>query len=344
MKEILSRVLPWYRANRRDLPFRAGRDPYRIWLSEIMLQQTRIEAVIPYYRRFIEELPTVADLAACPEEKLLKLWEGLGYYSRARNLKKAAVILAERYGSELPRDYAALLSLPGIGAYTAGAVASIAYGLPEPAVDGNVLRVIARVTGDERDVLDPKTRDDVRARLKEAYPTGDASGDLTEGLMELGEVLCLPGGAPRCDACPLKDLCRAARDGSWDRLPYRAPARAKKVCPKTVFLLTRGDTYAVRRRVEPGLLHGLFEFPNTEGRLNEEDARRFLKEQGFTVLSLDPLRDARHVFTHLVWEMAGYRAEVAEESSAYLWKTPGDLTGTVALPTAFKPFLKQIQG
>ena len=341
MKEILSRILPWYRANRRELPFRAGRDPYRIWLSEIMLQQTRIEAVIPYYRRFIEDLPTVADLAACPEEKLLKLWEGLGYYSRARNLQKAAKIVAERYGGELPRDYDALLSLPGIGAYTAGAVASIAYGLPEPAVDGNVLRVIARVTGDERDVLDPGTRNDVRQKLKAAYPAGDAAGDVTEGLMELGEVLCLPG-TPKCDGCPLKDLCRAAKDGSWDRIPYRAPARAKKVSPKTVFLLTFEGKYAVRRRVEPGLLHGLFEFSNTDGRLSEDAARRFLTEQGFTVLSLEPLRDARHVFTHLIWEMAGFRAEVAEPSPAFLWKTPAELTGEIALPTAFKPFLKEI--
>lgn len=341
MKEVFDRLLPWYREQRRALPFRAGRDPYKIWLSEIMLQQTRIEAVIPYYTRFIEALPTVRDLAACPDDKLMKLWEGLGYYSRARNLKKAAQLVVERYGGEIPRDHDALLSLPGIGAYTAGAVASIAFGLPCPAVDGNVLRVIARITGDERNVLDQKTRADVQALLAASYPVGTDAGDLTEALMELGEVLCLPG-TPGCAACPVKDLCRANGDGSWDRIPYRAKAKEKKLCPKTVFLLERGGKYAVRQRAEPGLLHGMFEFPNTDGHLTKGKAKRYLEEQGLKVLALSPVKDRRHVFTHLIWEMKGFKVKVESEAAGFLWKTPEELKEEIALPTAFKGFMKEI--
>ncbi len=342
MKEIAARILPWYRANRRALPFREGRDPYRIWVSEIMLQQTRIEAVIPYFFRFTEALPTVSDLAACPEEKLMKLWEGLGYYSRVRNLKRAAQIMVERYGGQVPGDYGALLALPGIGAYTAGAIASIAFGLPESAVDGNVLRVIARITGDERDVLDPKTRKDVSEKLKAVYPKGEDAGDLTEGLMELGEVICLPGGTPRCEACPMKEICRAAKEKSWDRIPYRAPAKEKKICPKTVFLLSYRGRFAVRRRTEEGLLHGLYEFPNADGTLSETEARAVPERWGVKPLSLSPAKSARHVFTHLIWEMTGYRVESAEETEGFLWKTPEELKSEIALPTAFKPFLKEI--
>ena len=342
MRDLPRLILPWYRANRRALPFREGRDPYRIWVSEIMLQQTRIEAVIPYYYRFVKELPTVNALAACPEEKLLKLWEGLGYYSRARNLKKAAGIMVERHGGKVPGDYEALLSLPGIGAYTAGAIASIAFGLPEPAVDGNVLRVIARITGDERDVLDPKTRKDVTEKLKAVYPAGTDAGDLTEGLMELGEVLCLPGGAPKCGDCPARESCRACRDGSWDRIPYRAPAKEKRVCPKTVFLLRCGGKYAVRQRTESGLLHGLFEFPGIDGHLTKKEALAFLEKQGLTVLSFSPGKKAKHVFTHLIWDMTSYRAEAETEAPGFLWKTPEELRNEIALPTAFKAFWKEI--
>ena len=341
MKEIFERLLPWYRENRRALPFRVGRDPYRIWLSEIMLQQTRIEAVIPYYARFIGALPTVKDLAACEDEKLMKLWEGLGYYSRARNLKKAARIVVDQYGGEMPGDYEALLALPGIGAYTAGAIASIAFGLPCPAVDGNVLRVIARITGDERDVLDGKTREDVRAKLAADYPAGTDAGDLTEALMELGEVVCLPG-TPKCEACPVKSLCRSNENGSWDRIPYRAKAKEKKLCPKTVFLLECGERVAVRQRREQGLLHGMFEFPNTDGHLTKAKAKRFLEEQGLTVLALSPVKDRRHVFTHLIWEMKGYKVQVAGEAPGFLWKTPEELKEEIALPTAFKGFMKEI--
>ena len=341
MKEIFDRLLPWYRKHRRALPFREGRDPYRIWLSEIMLQQTRIEEVIPYYTRFMEALPTVEALADCEDEKLLKLWEGLGYYSRARNLKKAAEIIVKRYGGEIPGDYKALLALPGIGEYTAGAVSSIAFGRPCPAVDGNVMRVIARITGDERNVLDPKTRSDARKKLTASYPTGANAGDLTEALMELGEVLCLPG-TPKCENCPVKDLCRANKDGSWDRIPYRAKAKEKKVCPKTVFLLEHDGKVAVRQRVEPGLLHGLFEFFNTEGHLTKAKAKNLLEEQGFTVCSLSPMKERRHVFTHLIWEMKGYKVKVEQETDSFLWKTPEALKEEIALPTAFKGFLKEI--
>ena len=240
MREVLQRMpellLPWFAENRRDLPWRRDREPYHIWVSEIMLQQTRVEAVRGYYTRFLQALPTVADLAEVPEDVLGKLWEGLGYYSRMRNLRAAAREIREKWGGEIPRDYDAIRSLPGVGDYTAGAICSIAYDMPTPAVDGNVLRVWARLLEDERPVDLPAVRREVREALAQVYPAGQC-GDFTQALMELGATVCLPNGAPLCGSCPMAGLCRAGASGRWRELPCRLPKRTRRVEDYTVFIL-----------------------------------------------------------------------------------------------------------
>ena len=344
--ELLGGVLPliveWYRAGRRSLPWREEPTPYHVWISEIMLQQTRIEAVIPYYRRFLAAFPTVADLAAAEEDRLLKLWEGLGYYSRARNLQKAARQLMAEFGGELPRQAAQLRTLPGIGEYTAGAIASIAYGEPEPAVDGNVLRVMTRVLARPDDILLPKTRAGIAQLLRQCYPRGEQAGLLTEGIMELGETLCLPNAAPRCDACPLHALCRACLRGETERYPVKSPPKARRVEQRTVLLLRCGERYAVRKREGKGLLAGLWEFPNTEGALDEAGAAAYIRSLGAQVLSCEPCGEAKHVFTHVEWHMRGYRAEVAEELAGLLWKTPEELRAECPIPTALRYYEKKL--
>ena len=262
VQSAAGKLIDWCAAVLRPLPWRLSPTPYHVWISEIMLQQTRIEAVIPYYARFLEALPDVAALAAAEEDRLLKLWEGLGYYSRARNLQKAAKLVMADFGGELPREAAKLKTLPGIGDYTAGAIASIAYGEPEPAVDGNVLRVMTRLLARSDDVMLPKTRADISALLREVYPRGEAAGLLTEGIMELGETLCLPNAAPKCEACPLKELCRASLAGETERYPVKSPPKARRIEQRTVLLLRCGERYAVRKRTGKGLLAGLWEFPN----------------------------------------------------------------------------------
>ena len=222
MENIAPALLDWFYTNRRILPFREDSTPYHVWLSEIMLQQTRVSAALPYYERFLAALPDIPALAGCEEEKLHKLWEGLGYYSRVRNLQKAAKIVCAQYGGQLPADYNALLALPGIGEYTAGAIASISFGLPVPAVDGNVLRVFARLYNDPRLVTDPQVKREFTARVMEHQPPAKA-GDYNQALMELGALVCLPNGAPLCEQCPLGTLCRARAAGTALSAPENAP-------------------------------------------------------------------------------------------------------------------------
>ena len=342
LRGCVSPLLAWYRENRRALPWRDAPTPYRVWVSEIMLQQTRIEAVIPYYERFLAELPDVAALAAAPEERLLKLWEGLGYYSRARNLKKAAQRVEAEHGGRLPADAAALRRLPGIGDYTAGAIASIAFGLPEPAVDGNVLRVVMRLTARGDDVLAQKTRRLVTDELRRVYPTGAEAGLLTEALMELGETLCVPNGEARCGACPLRALCLAGLAGEAARYPVREAKRERRREEKTVFLLRCGGRWALRRRGESGLLAGMWELPNAPGALGEDEAAAWLRAQGLTPLALSPCGEARHAFTHVEWQMRGYLADCAEESGPYRWETAAEIRRACAVPTAFRAYVKQL--
>ncbi len=337
-----ARLIDWCAAARRPLPWRLSPTPYHVWVSEIMLQQTRIEAVIPYYARFLDALPDIRSLAEVEEDVLLKLWEGLGYYSRARNLRKAARIVTAEYGEQLPREARLLRALPGIGDYTAGAIASIAYGEPEPAVDGNVLRVLSRVLASPEDVMLPRTRAAMAALLRRCYPRGEKAGLLTEGIMELGETLCLPNAAPRCEACPLGTLCRARSRGEAERYPVKSPPRARRIEERTVLLLSCGARLAVRRREEKGLLAGLWEFPAVPGRLEEAQAREAVRALGGEALSLEACGDAKHVFTHVEWHMRGWRAALARELPGFVWKTPEEIRADCPFPTALRYYLKQI--
>ena len=330
-------LLEWFQNNKRDLPWRRDREPYHVWLSEIMLQQTRVEAVKAYYARFLETAPNVQALAELPEDALFKLWEGLGYYNRARNLQKCAVEIVSR-GGAFPRTKAELLKLPGIGDYTAGAIASICFEEPAAAVDGNVLRVCARLLNDDRPVDTPAYKKELDAALSAVYPKGRC-GDFTQSLMELGATVCVPNGAPHCSECPLRDLCRAYASGTALKLPVKLPKRAKRTEERTVFLLRCGDLIAVRKRPEKGLLAGLWELPNTDRLLSEPEVGAWATAQGLGDTELRRRRDGRHIFTHIVWEMRCYTLSCARAAPQFTWVTSEELRGAVSLPTAFRQFL-----
>jgi len=302
MGEILT---GWYQTAARDLPWRRSRNPYHIWLSEVMLQQTRVETVIPYYERFLAALPDIPALAAADEELLHKLWEGLGYYSRVRNLQKAARQVVERYGGQLPSSYDALLALCGIGEYTAGAVASIAFGVPVPAVDGNVLRVLSRLLAAEGDILSPRVKKEYQALLAGQMPS--RPGDFNQAMMDLGATICLPNGAPRCAGCPINALCLAAERGQQNAFPVKAPKAKRRVEERTVLLIAdEEEKILLHKRPPAGLLAGLWEFPNLEGRLSREEVRALLQERGIVPWKIQTLREAKHIFTHLEWRMTGF--------------------------------------
>lgn len=334
---LVEPLLRWYTAGARVLPWRANPTPYRVWISEIMLQQTRVEAVKPYFERFVAALPGVVELAAAPEELLLKLWEGLGYYNRVRNLQKAARCIVEQYGGHFPAARDELLALPGIGAYTAGAIASIAFGLPEPAVDGNVLRVVMRVAADASDVADPATREVVAAALKPVYPAGRCS-EFTQSLMELGATVCLPNGRPKCEVCPLAAFCRAHQGGVEGKFPVKAPKKPRRVEARTILLLCCEDRVALRRRPSSGLLAGLWEFPGVEGELDETALDALLHTAGISALSAARVGTARHIFTHREWRMTAWRIECPLPADGYRWVTVEELESGISLPSAFKPF------
>ncbi len=341
---IVQPLLDWYASHARVLPWRDEPAPYRVWVSEIMLQQTRVEAVKPYFERFTEELPTLAALAEAPEAQLMKLWEGLGYYSRVRNLQKAAQIVMRDYGGILPDEPEELAKLPGIGAYTAGAVASIAYGKPAPAVDGNVLRVVARLTVSRENVSETGVKRKIEQELKAVYPEGHA-GDFTQALMELGALICLPNGAPKCAECPLQTLCAAHAQGIEEELPVKQAKKERKIEPRTVFLLVSDNNgeekAAIHRRPDKGLLAGLWEFPNTDGALSPQQAETFLKEQGILPLSVKRLPKAKHIFSHIEWHMTGYLVFVVDlpNNPELTWATRRELLETYTVPAAFKRFL-----
>ena len=341
-REILAQLpgllLPWYDGGARVLPWREEPTPYRVWVSEIMLQQTRVEAVRPYYERFLEAFPTVEALAAAPEEKLLKMWEGLGYYNRARNLQRAAQQVVELYDGEVPASYEALRALPGVGDYTAGAIASIAFQLPVPAVDGNVLRVISRVLCRYDNILDAKVKRRTEEELRQALP--QRAGDFNQSLMELGALVCLPGGAPRCLGCPLHPVCRAAAQGVAQELPVKAKAKPRKQEERTLFLLfSHQGRVALQKRPEKGLLAGLWELPAAPGVLTESQGRAFLQERGVSPGMLSPGPQAKHVFSHVEWHMGSFLAQGVEESPAFTWAAWKDLRERFPLPSAFKAYV-----
>lgn len=331
-------LLMWYRENARVLPWRSHPTPYRVWVSEIMLQQTRVAAVLDYYRRFLEAAPTVADLAALPEEQLMKLWQGLGYYSRARNLQKAARQIMEQHGGAFPDTYEAIRALAGVGDYTAGAISSIAFGLPVPAVDGNVLRVTARISGDDGDITAPATKKKITQTLRELIPL-DAPGDFNQAMMELGATVCLPNGAPLCPRCPAASFCVAYQQGRTGELPVKAPKKARRVEERTVYLLFYDNCVALRRRPDKGLLAGLWEYPNELAQAEDP-----LSQWGISPISLEKAGTGKHIFTHIEWRMTALTGEVAapELPQGWVWADRRELRDTYAVPNAFRSFAPQV--
>ncbi len=337
-------LLRWYASSAREMPWRMNSpDPYRTLVSEIMLQQTRVETVKPYYERFIAELPTVAALAAADEERLLKLWEGLGYYSRVRNLRKAAQTVMREFGGKLPADRDLLLSLPGIGEYTAGAIASIAFGLPEPAVDGNVLRVCARLADCHADIAEPALRRETRSLLKAVYPQGKCS-DFTQSIMDLGAVVCLPG-TPHCPECPLAELCLARKAGTAPALPVKKAAPGRKIENRTVFLLFSGSgRIALRKRPASGILAGLWEYPAEPGKLTRAEVGQWLKNHQIEAANIRKAGFCKHIFTHLEWHQTGWLIQCRGENSEFTWTALQDLHERYSLPSAFQGFADAVNG
>lgn len=335
IKPAIAPLLAWYDACKREMAWRDEVSPYRTWVSEIMLQQTRVEAVRAYFDRWMAALPTVQDLAAADMEQLYKLWEGLGYYSRVRNLKKAAEIVVRDFGGFLPSDEKNLKSLPGIGDYTAGAIRSIAFGLPAAAVDGNVIRVFARFLNIDTVISDDKHKKELAAVLRELSPVGKC-GDFTQALMELGALVCLPG-APKCESCPWQSRCQGYGAGRAARLPVLPAKPEKEKIPMTVCVLRHGDGVFLRKRPDRGLLAGLWEPWHTSGHLSEPQLRQLLAEQGIQIKKLTPLGRRKHVFTHKIWEMEGFTAEcVCDKVEGFTFVKRSEY----ALPKAFSPFLE----
>lgn len=342
LNQLAAPLLQWYDKNRRHLPWREEVSAYRTWVSEIMLQQTRVSAVLPYFQRFMAAFPTVEDLARADTEQLMKLWEGLGYYSRARNLRKAAQIITEKYGGRFPRTYEELTALPGIGDYTAGAIASIAFSQRVPAVDGNVLRVAARITGSRLDVLDGKNRKLFRAAMEEAMPQ-ERCGTYNQALMDLGAMVCLPNGEPLCDRCPAGAFCQANKEGCQRELPIRQKKKAKRVEEKTVFLLLRGSEVALRQRPNEGLLAGLWEYPHVEGKLDEDSAAAQLAVWGIAPHRWNKVINFKHEFTHIRWEMTGYILEIQGDGpTEWIW-ADAETRRQRAVPSAFEKLTREIE-
>lgn len=343
--ETIEYLLHWYDYNRRILPWRENPRPYYVWVSEIMLQQTRVEAVKSYFERFITELPTIADLAAVDDEKLMKLWEGLGYYSRARNLKKAAIVVMEQYDGELPADYDKLLKLPGIGSYTAGAIASIAFSIPVPAVDGNVLRVMKRIAGSFDDITKDKVKKELESDLREVI-TKERPGDYNQSLMELGATVCIPNGKPLCEQCPVMHLCKAFKQGIQMQLPVKPPKKARKLEDKTVFVMEYQGNYAIHKRDEKGLLAGLWEFPNIDEKMSFEKVENYLQEHGIKVEEITKLTKAKHIFSHIEWHMLGYYLKLKDIKELpmkdLVWVNEDEIKSIYSLPTAFDAYRKCI--
>lgn len=341
-KKMVEYLLVWYPSHARDLPWRKDKNPYHVWLSEIMLQQTRVEAVKGYYKRFLEEIPSIQALADVEENRLLKLWEGLGYYNRARNLKKAAITIVEDRNGEFPDTYEGIVSLAGIGEYTAGAIGSICFDLPTPAVDGNVLRVYTRVMEDSSNIDKQSTKKKIREQLAEVYPKGQC-GMLTQALMELGATVCLPNGTPKCEACPLGGICLSRKHNTWQQYPVRDEKKSRRLEDKTVFVLQCGDRIAVRKRGSKGLLSGMWEFPNVEGILVEQQAADVAAQWQTAPEQMKMNYNYTHVFSHVEWRMTGYYLACRRMCKQFQWVTMEELEHEVAMPSAFRPFLDTLK-
>lgn len=339
-----SLLLPWYEAFARDLPWRRTTEPYAVWLSEVMLQQTRVETVIPYYLRFLLAAPAIRDLAGLDDNRLHKLWEGLGYYTRARNLRRAAQVIEADHGGVFPDSFEKILSLPGIGPYTAAAVASICFGAPTPAVDGNVLRVAARLAASGMDIASAAARNAVTDALARIFPA-TGRGAFTQSLMELGATICLPNGAPRCGICPCETICAARARGETARYPVKSPKKNRTEQDVTVLLLVCDGKIAIRRRPPNGLLANMWELPNLPGALSALEAREAARGFGASPLLVVGSRRKKHVFTHVTWHMTAHEIACAGETSeeeGWTWATKQELAERYGLPTAFRQFLLQL--
>ena len=337
-RNLPNTLLPWYTQNARKLPWRQDTLPYHVWLSEIMLQQTRVEAVRAYYLRFLEELPNIQALAEASESQLFKLWEGLGYYNRARNLQKAARLIQEQYGGHFPNQYEAIRALPGIGPYTAGAIASICFNLPYAAVDGNVLRIITRMTENNAPIDCMQTKTEIAAQLEKVYPKKNC-GQFTQALMELGATVCTPK-SPKCTECPANDFCRAYTNGTVTQYPVKQPKKDKRLEERTVFLLQCEDCYAITKRTEKGLLSGLWQLPNILGKMDVDQALHTAESFGVRPVELYQQIHRTHIFTHIKWQMTCYHILCTKKISDLVWATAEELQNVYALPTAFRMFLE----
>ena len=346
--EIVDYLLHWYDYNARILPWRSNPLPYYVWISEIMCQQTRVEAVKGYFDRFITNLPDIEALANAPEEKLLKLWEGLGYYNRVRNLQKAAQVVMENYDGELPGDFDKIIKLPGIGSYTAGAIGSIAFGLPVPAVDGNVLRVCKRIAGSFDDITKDKVKKELERDLKEIMPL-DRPGDFNQSLMELGATVCIPNGKPLCEQCPVMHLCKAYKQNITDQIPVKPVKKSRKLEDRTILVIECEGKVAIRKRDSKGLLAGLWELPSLDGKLEILKMEEYCKNLGITKVEIEALPKAKHIFSHIEWHMVGYRIRLKELSEVRkldledaVFVTPDEIKHVYTLPTAFESYRKTI--
>lgn len=340
--EMREPLVQWYRENKRDLPWRENPEAYRVWISEIMLQQTRVEAVKGYYDRFLKTLPDVQSLAEAEEDQLLKLWEGLGYYNRVRNMQKAARQIMVDYHGVFPSDYEEIRSLTGIGSYTAGAISSFAFGKPEPAVDGNVLRVLTRILADHSDIMKQSTKTKMEKALRKVIPEGSPS-DFNQGLIELGGIVCVPNGEPKCQECPVSHLCRAREEGRISEFPVKKKAKARRIEDKTILVFRDDEEIAIGKRDKKGLLAGLYELPNVPGHLSRKEVENYCKEIGLLPIRIKKLPAAKHIFSHVEWHMIGYDIRVDElektNKKEFLFIHPGEIEKTYPIPAAFEMYM-----
>lgn len=344
LKESVEPVVAWYRKHRRDLPWREHPDAYRVWVSEIMLQQTRVEAVKPYYERFLEAFPDVAALAEAEEDKLLKMWEGLGYYNRVRNMQKAAQQVMTEHNGRFPQSYDEILKLSGIGHYTAGAISSFAYGIAKPAVDGNVLRVVSRLLASDADIMKASTRAQMERLIEEVIPI-DAAADFNQGLIEIGAIVCVPNGEPKCEICPVAHLCKAKAQNIQMELPVKTKAKARRIEKRTVLIFRDNETVAIRKRPVKGLLAGLYELPNVEGHLTRKEVIEYGKEIGLTPIRVKKLASAKHIFSHVEWHMIGYEVLVDELekncSEKMIFAGREEIDRKYSIPSAFEAYIER---
>lgn len=340
-EDFQKKILDWFMEHKRAMPWRENPLPYYIWISEIMLQQTRVDTVIPYFYRFIEKYASVEALATAEDETLLKLWEGLGYYNRVRNLKIAAGEIMERHGGEIPEDYEKLLKLKGIGEYTAGAISSEAFGKKEIAVDGNVYRVMARLLGIREDLKKPAVMKKVKEEVRSLLPDVRV-GDFNQGLIELGALVCIPNGSPRCGVCPVKDSCTAYKENLQEEIPLKVKKKERREEERTVLLFRHDGRYGIRKREEGALLAGLYEFYHEEGHYEGHLIEEWVENLGGKPLAIYPLKDKKFLFTHILWKLKAYVVELEAPLEDLLFLTREEIKMSYSLATAFRDYFEEL--